>query len=910
MSDRFTLPDNASVFNLKRAHNGLSDAVVESGFQNLLKNPDFKGLRAGITYGWNGDGTSLWNASYDLSGQRIITLDDTQSFHQHFTDLKLNTTYTLAVLCDSIESMSIEISGGVDDFTDISGSAAPVTGSTTPGISLTVLRITTRETAVDSTTLFNDSLQVTFTNDSGVTVPVTVRGIVLVEGELDLPYLVDNEWSRSIRFTDSSTGGYWQLTADGTSWERIWSENNEFIARVGLIVSDQMVSYIHQDNIIGGAGITVTPGVAVDGTTPTLTFDATAAGGSGLGDWTREDVTYQSALEHSDFRYLTYDKLNATGTVVLVGAASQLTNEDDYGTGRVQGGSGSGLETKDLIQDGTGNHLSYYLQVITDGQVDARRQISADGITWSAWADTTANTLIVDSTAFNHIKFELTFSGAGSKNIFSYGLLYGSQMASAGDTVRMFETYEVPADATAGTILAIPNGQFYHADGESLNIHYNRAKLINTVDYDEIIQTDGLGQEVLFNIALDATATIVFSEYYGKVDESVESWNRMNTNHTIGGAHEQVITNLYVDATGSDLNAGTSEAQAFQTIDKALNNVNSLGTTVINLHANQTFSVVENHYYQYVDLNIKAYGVGTDPNILFESYTTVGLQNTWYYIGARNGSILFSGVNVDSDNPSISGNADSSVKGIIGSIEYSNLDVHFNACTVNLYGCEICKLANNQIVDFTFTDSILQTSHAVRTMPVIDFNDQLGGLQLTNTSLIGGYTTETDAFIGLVNAAANIRSNIESLAVDAVGVKDFEGTIGAVSKPSGTTSALVWTGNLTNDSAVDEYFVIDIYAWGFDTNAAGADSFVVTLGIYLDGVLIGSVANSAAGGGVGKAVTVFKFPAGSFKFPAGSGVRTVEAHLSNVFSLTGVMAGAIVKLVKIGTAAPSPTVIS
>lgn len=863
MSDKYTVPENASIFNLKRAYNEFTAAVVDSSFSNLFKNPDFKGLRNNDLYGWNPSLFSAGTASLldgpvveDIQGRRVMTWDQGLWMEQ-VVELELDQIYTLVIVSDSTVATNgnfrTQFLYGTDDLTDLAG--APVTAEIFQSETVTdevfIQRFKTRSSAVDSTTLFNDDIKIGISSQVGVgTNQLILEKFYLIKGDIALYGTQDNEFLRSIRFADSTDGGAWEATVDGTNWTPFLVDDAAFAARVAEIAQAQNVDLIHQDNIIAGAGMTITPGVAGDGTTPTLTFES-GGGGAGGGDWTREDVTYQSILEHSDYSYSYYDTFVDAGTVTLNGGANHSGVTDDFGTGKVQLSNTDSFETPDLIKDGTGNHSSFFFNIVTDINLDIDYATANDGTTWGAWTPFDPALIVYTPATFNNLKVRVTATSPFG-NVYSFGVFYGTDVASAGNIVGFREPYVVPADATSGTDVEIPNDRWYHRDGVSLNVRYNRATLIPEVDYTEKnVGFEEKSNTVTFLIELEQDAKIEFEEIYGYVDISSDNAIRMDKAHYPSGLHKDELTTFYVDGTnGDDGNSGEDWANAWATIEQALARVDGMGITQIILKDSQNYNLTQtNSVNASLIITCENDGAGnptsgTKPKVILDSYDEGG-SNSWGSILMKNGTLVVDTVDVEIAAPFIDINPDTGKIGFPQTDALSKTTVFINYSTVNLIGSELFKAhANTQNIDYNIGNSTIDSDFTDRTFPIVDFSDCICGLFAKTVTLTGDNTAWSGTTVlGVikddVGSPINIRTNLTELS-DSVTpptppVKTMVDYIfsGKQSAVAGGTPSLFYSTAITPKSIGNKLnfsFEADLLT----TNGSG---FIGIVGLYINGGL-------------------------------------------------------------------------
>lgn len=554
MSDRFLAPSAASIFNLKRLHNALADAVAATNVKNLLGNPELKTTRFGLATKWSTVGVNLdAPISLDEINRRILSFNTGDKFSQSVA-LVAQRMHTLVIADTLIDSTAFQVNVRVADSTNSVYDSNNVGGQS---ITFSIADLSDLHVMRFKGISPDESpVSVIVEVEALGTLNMSVGSISLYDSEIAFrknnSFLVEN----SIRWNDATGVEGWEITTDdGVTWSKLWIDDAAFEAKVQEYVAGATAHLVHQDNIIAGAGITITPGN--DGTNPTLTI-ATGAGGGGSGDWTREDVAYQSLLEHSDFEYCSYNTM-AIEAFTLDGGASFNPGSSEYGVGFVQGLAGSNFTTNDLITDGS-NHSSFYVHAVNDGTIVCEYATSIDGTTWGSFTGCAINEVVNAPAPFNHLKVKFTFAGGGTIKVHSYGILYGVKISSATSSVGFKEAYDHTGADSTSTTITIPNEKWYHRDGKSLSVYHNGKKL-NSSEYVEIEHIDrtDISNEVEIKVLLTAGDVVEFDEYYGYVDVSNENSQAIIVLDASIGAIDAMLV-AHVDQTDAHGAKNTADA--------------------------------------------------------------------------------------------------------------------------------------------------------------------------------------------------------------------------------------------------------------------------------------------------------------------------------------------------------------
>jgi len=580
--DRYLTPPEASIYNFKNIVNTFVNEARYQSYVNKLRNIDFSEKRNGNIFAWNSSNIDLLNPV--ISGPGFIQYYmAASSYFSQDLDIDSDSYYTLLVEVDTIQPTSdikAIIHSTQDDFYHDFSIKNEINVSLTNGTN--VIRFKTSNTPLDP------NIYLRFLNDSAQDTNITIQNLILTEGLAAILNARYNEFEKLIRY--NGTEDYWEISIDNmVTWERIWTESAAFDDKLNEMIDLKTIGFVHQDNILAGNGIIITPSFIEDPVDPliqypALTIDSTGGGsGSGDGDWTREDVVYQSLLEHSDFSHISYNTLAVQGTIVLNGTATYSGQGDDWGVGRIYGNQGDSFETDNLLESGASDASSFYVHCVSDSNnLSLEYSIGSSGA-WGTWIPAPIKTNVITPSSFSGLRIKITFNDSGITNILSYGVLYGHELLSGQAPLGFLETFT--GNVTTGTNVFIPNGEWYHKDGKSLEVFYDGIRMLEGVDYTE---TDvGFAEKsnaVQFTFDLESTKTVVFKEIYGN-PESVITAISMPWIEALDGHTAQPFQKLMVDTTSApatiNLYANPSIGDEVQIIDKHgtfnINNLNING---------------------------------------------------------------------------------------------------------------------------------------------------------------------------------------------------------------------------------------------------------------------------------------------------------------------------------------------
>ena len=782
MTDRYKAPDNASVFNLKRVHNGLAEDLTEQRFRNQIFNASLRHTRGQQVWAWESN-LNLNVPAYKNDAEGVVTyvFQPGEFIRQKASISILGGIQTAVMDMTSDGDLSVVFYGGPEDIGEEDGSNDSTASIIANGEGPFVLRGKTRTSADSTSARFNAPIYIKFQNDTSSAITVTFKFVSVVPGAIAI--MGHHNFDKFLKWNDNTGAEYWEVTLDdGVTWARLWEEGQDFTDRVGFIVNEQTVDLVHQDNILAGAGIEIDYGVLGDGTTPTVIITNTGGGGgAGTGDWTREDVTYQSLLEHSDFKYSTYDALLASGTAG--GTAGYTGVADDWGAGSMFGNAGDTIITQNLILDSDSSafQMFYFHAEYSGGSgYTLEYAVGTDATTFGAWVPCAVEEPIqVPGAGYSYLRFQMTLTGAGTITVYSFGVLYGDDSVSGGSKIAFLEHLTIDATTSypPSTVLEIPNSKWYHKDGISLNVFLNRAKLIEGVDYlEEDVGFDEKSNKVRFINAIASLDEIVYQEYYGHIDVAADNGIRLDVDHYPSGNHKNNVSVYYVDgAGGNNANDGLTWGTAFATLDFALGRLDGVGGTTLFLKDDQSFDILGTYSINSTALNITRSGDGASKPVVTFVSSYDGSENYWGGMYLHNGTLRYTGLDLVIDDPNQVAEPDhANFKGIVHKNGHSNGTVHVSDSDILVKGASIYEGGFwGQVIDIAFNDNVTITGQRTNrpTIPLFDFNETLGGLYADaggSPTLAGDATSWRDEVHGLVETVggpANIRTNFPDLLV-------------------------------------------------------------------------------------------------------------------------------------------------
>ncbi len=539
--DSYKTPDTASIFNFKRIQNDFVNDVGFQEFYNELRNPHLSEMRQGNAFAWNEIGT------VDLTTPTAIDLDhNTISFDfigaseiSQDVSLVLDTEYT-AILDINIDNINADVKFEITSANDIFISNSGLTNSIEIdlGDGTNIIRFK----VADNVSLGFEQFKIKNALGSEDT-EITFKNLTLTKGNIALLGAKYSEIDQLVRWNNANN--YWEISVDNkVTWERIWTEGQDFENYLTAIIDQQNVGLIHQDNMIAGEGIIITPSTVPDGMggewpALTITNDGEVGGttGGGLGDWTKEDVYYQQLLASSSYSHVSYNTLINLESEAMIGGASYVDIVDGYGVGSISGSQNDGFETNNIVNE-SGTYSTFYVDALIEGNKNVTVEYSINnGSGFGGWLSGNYKETTY-TTDFTGLRVRLLFVDAGITKLYSFGVLYGYDSIEGMEPSGFVEILE--QDLPASTNVELPNGKWYHINGESLEIFYDGLRLLANDDYVEV--NVGYGDKsntVAFNFPLEVTKTVVFKEVYSfgsavyEQTNGTSDWDFVNSSRAI-----------------------------------------------------------------------------------------------------------------------------------------------------------------------------------------------------------------------------------------------------------------------------------------------------------------------------------------------------------------------------------------
>lgn len=282
-------------------------------------------------------------------------------------------------------------------------------------------------------------------------------------------------------------------------------------------------------------------GTGLDSNTLYVDIDKSPSESSSGGEF----LEYQTLLQDSsEFSELYYDVFKTTNSVVSTGVYSSpdsmytLTNNQTVLTGNIL----EGVDADDdffVYQSSTNNlQLEYSINGGTTFVISDSDRISLDATT-------------------TDLRLRFTNKTTEPIDFYSFGVLYGKEgLAFESMSVnKMLEVLSLTQDYIAGTTFNIPNNLSYTFGAKALEIQVNGITLVQNLHYEEVDKWS-----VKFLIALKKNDIVVFTEFYGYVDTSIENSQRLDNmdvdlykaakgiyHKDIGTANNVILTNELTD---------------------------------------------------------------------------------------------------------------------------------------------------------------------------------------------------------------------------------------------------------------------------------------------------------------------------------------------------------------------------
>ena len=236
-----------------------------------------------------------------------------------------------------------------------------------------------------------------------------------------------------------------------------------------------------------------------------------------------EMMQYEFLLSKSPYKNCWFDTFLNTDSVDAANTTATYNTENTC----YDGVAGSQLQSINILANDTNTYESFFFVMRTsdDSLVNAYYSID-DGVTWTEINDLT--NIIVQFSGNLLIRFNYL----GVASVYSYGVLYSRQQLSYTSDTQSFEYMTLTADHAAPYNLILPNNMNYTKDGKSLEVYLNRVRLANGYDFDEIDN-----RTIQMNIDLVSGDTLLFTQKFGVVDNSVENQKRLDYEHNDIGQH-------------------------------------------------------------------------------------------------------------------------------------------------------------------------------------------------------------------------------------------------------------------------------------------------------------------------------------------------------------------------------------
>jgi hypothetical protein len=273
-----------------------------------------------------------------------------------------------------------------------------------------------------------------------------------------------------------------------------------------------------------------------------MRFSATGSGSDDSEqEYTFEDELYSSLLDSSFYGNCYKDTFYDTGTVILSALASppntdlvHITANNSYRCDDI----GGYMYVKILDNNAFAiSRILLHVEGDDDFLSNMTFQLSTEDVTpiWGSELDNTnldIDVLVGGATTNLWLRINPKFVGA---EIYSFGVLYGTDDKQADSAVRLFETITISGYGGTGDHQeTIPNGGTITTDGRSVSIYPidpsspvdGGGRLIESTHYNEIDSTtiefiDG-------PLSFSNGDQFVIIEHYGYVDSSWENYYRIN----------------------------------------------------------------------------------------------------------------------------------------------------------------------------------------------------------------------------------------------------------------------------------------------------------------------------------------------------------------------------------------------
>lgn len=786
LNQRFAVIGQSSVFNLKEAYNAFLNSLEHQGHMNIIRNPGLNGItvvsgsqipEAWVTTGGLDLLAPVLDNPYAGTIKYLMPTSGEYLRQDISSKLELDTPYAIVLRLSNQGTMKVNVGTGAgnadifnpDDSGQLDYSEALIPAVADGTFQNILLRFQTRTSQAAGGKRFNDAVWFTLESTDATTANVTFEDIIVVRGDFSLEGVEpQNVFLDNVRYASDATAGYFELSNDGgNTWGQLWTNGQQFNDHVAALIDSELTGvYLSKDDVSGTGGITITP--VSDGTNWSIVVDGggvSGGGGGGLGDWTKEDVLYQSILEHSDFSIVQYDAfLDETSVSTSIPGYQSATYVG--GSSTWQGGINAAIETVDLVPaDNTETLRSFFLYHV-DATSTITAEYSIDG--GSVWTPCTSNAITSVIAGFTTLK--LRFIWGGTDELHSFGVFFAPYAYVGFGNKSFFEYLLAPADMTAGEVLVIPNGRWYTKDAASLEVFLNRVRLIEGIDYTE---TDiGYAEKSTSITLISPIATgdhIVFTEFYGQIDVGADNLTILTEEHTLTGRHKLRTIDIYVDsAIGSDANTGLDPLLPLATVDAAIALIYPGTNAIIHLEYNAgTYLMTRDATL--VNSTVEFLGNGGANSC----FLTVGIyedaeHDAWYGFHVINSHVTFTHLYLSSEAAVWDNNLNNG-GGFIkynpktsGTVIFDSPFIANNANdTVNLApSCNLTVILKNAVFWTT-------SGSAITGIPFkLNATSFLTLLSSGSTEISGTYTKWRDAISGMSHkngSPLNVRTNIDEL---------------------------------------------------------------------------------------------------------------------------------------------------
>ena len=229
-----------------------------------------------------------------------------------------------------------------------------------------------------------------------------------------------------------------------------------------------------------------------------------------------EELEYQFLLSDSSYSSCYFNVFSELNTMIENNGGDELNV--------VYSSLNTSYVIKDTFSVQTNNIITENVKtfLVTENATgDYTREYSVDG--GNNWVEVPEDGKIWYESGYTDFRLRYT-SNVDGFELKSFGVLLNDQGYVGNTRVRLREYIQLTEDLAAGTGINLPYGQKYTNDNQSLTIIVEGIILTPVRDYTEIDN-----RTVSFNVDLSEGDIILFEEYYGYVDVSLENTDRVNT---------------------------------------------------------------------------------------------------------------------------------------------------------------------------------------------------------------------------------------------------------------------------------------------------------------------------------------------------------------------------------------------